>query len=287
MQAFYWDCPRQDDVEHGWWNRVRDAVPSLADAGWLAANPEPQPGPGPVFIVGLPRTGTTLVDRILSSFDAVASLGEINTMAFAVIRNAGPSRGKLELLERSAAADTHRIGQHYLEGTRGYGLDARWLIDKTPLNYLYIGLIRRALPTAKIIHLRRHPLDSCYAMYKTLFRVGYPFSYSLQDVGRYYMAYRRLMDHWRSSLPGRILDVDYERLVTDQEAETRRILAHCNLEFEQSCLDFHRQKGPAATASAAQVRKPIYSSSVGRWKCYDRQLAPLAGKLKEHGIEID
>jgi hypothetical protein len=143
------------------------------------------------------------------------------------------------------------------------------------------------MPGARIIHLRRHPLDSCYAMYKTLFRVGFPFTYSLQDVGRYYMAYRRLMNHWRDCLPGRILDVDYERLVSDQEGETRRMLDYCDLEFEDACLDFHKQKGPAATASAAQVRQPIYSSSVSRWRSYERQLAPLAAKLREHGIALD
>ena len=266
---------------------VIDRLIDVFDAGWLADTPAPQPGPGPVFIVGLPRTGTTLVDRILSSFDAVASLGEINTLAFAVIRNAGPSRGKLELLERSAAADTHRIGQHYLEGTRGYGLDARWLIDKTPLNYLYIGLIRRALPNAKIIHLRRHPLDTAFAIYKTLFRMGYPFSYDLDDLGRYLVAQRRLMAHWREHLPGGMIDVDYEALVSDPETEGRRLVEYCGLEWDPACLEFHRRDDPVATASAVQVREPIHSRSVGLWQHHKEALAPVRRHFDAAGTTVD
>lgn len=241
----------------------------------------------PVLVLGLPRSGTTLVDRILNAHSQVESLGEINALAFSLMRCADKAEGKSELIRKSAAIEFAALGRLYCEGIAGYGLDAPRLVDKTPLNFLYIGLIHLAMPGAKIIHLRRHPLDSCYAMYKTLFRLGFPFTYSLQDVGRYYIAYRRLMDHWRECLPGRILDVDYEQLVADQEGQTRRILDYCDLQFEEACLAFHRQTGPAATASAAQVRKPIYASSVGRWRSYERQLAPLAGKLREHGIELD
>lgn len=241
----------------------------------------------PIFVLGLPRSGTTLTDRILSAHSEVASLGEINTLAFALMRGTGKTGGKAELIEKSARLDFAELGRLYCQGIAGFGETAPRLVDKTPLNFLYIGLIHLALPNARIIHLRRHPLDSCYAIYKTLFRLGYPFSYSLQDVGRYYIAYHRLMAHWRQCLPGRILDVDYESLVADPPSETRRILDHCGLEFEQGCLDFHRQEGAAATASAAQVRKPIYSTSVGRWRCYAEQLAPLAGKLREQGIDCD
>jgi hypothetical protein len=245
----------------------------------------------PVFVLGLPRSGTTLVDRILNAHSQVASLGEINTLAFSLMacvpQGENGKAGKAELIRRSADIDFSELGRRYVEAISDHGLEARRLIDKTPLNFLYIGLIHLAMPGATIIHLRRHPLDSCYAMYKTLFRLGFPFTYSLQDVGRYFIAYRRLMAHWRACLPGRILDVDYEELVADQENVTRRILAHCGLDFEPACLEFHKQDGPAATASAAQVRKPLYSSSVGRWKSYQRHLQPLAGKLREHGIDPD
>jgi len=143
------------------------------------------------------------------------------------------------------------------------------------------------MPGARIIHLRRHPVDSCYAMYKTLFRMGYPFTYSLEDVGRYYIAYQRLMAHWRELIPQAFLDVDYEQLVYHQESETHRILDYLELDWENACLDFHKHQGAAATASAAQVRQPIYSSSVGRWQCYAQQLAPFIARLKEHGVELD
>jgi hypothetical protein len=160
-------------------------------------------------------------------------------------------------------------------------------VDKTPLNFLYLGLIHLAMPGARIIHMRRNPMDSCYAIYKTLFRAGYPFSYSLQDVGRYYIAYSRLMEHWRTTIPGDFIDVDYEAVIADQEGETRRILDYCGLEWEDACLEFHRHPGPAATASAVQVRQPVYSSSVGLWRKYEKQLTPFANKLREHGIKID
>jgi len=245
----------------------------------------------PLFVLGLPRSGTTLVDRIVSSHSRVDSLGEHSTLPLAVMKLGGQSLGdstdKLDLIRRSAQFDFAELGRRYCEGIEGFGNPTERLIDKTPQNFLYIGLIRLALPGARIIHLRRHPLDVCYAMFKTLFRAGYPFSYSLQETGRYYIAYHRLMAHWRAAVPDAFLDVDYEKLVSDQEGETRRILDYLKLDWEDACLDFHRHRGPAATASAAQVRQPIYSSSVGLWQKYQRQLAPFAAKLRENGINAD
>ena len=249
----------------------------------------------PVFILGLPRSGTTLVDRIISAHSKVESLGEHNSLPIALMNlTGGPAESKAieaidktELIEHSANIDFSQLGRRYIKTIEGFGKHAARLVDKTPLNFLYLGLIHLALPGAKIIHMRRHPMDSCYAIYKTLFRAGYPFSYSLQEVGRYYIAYRGLMDYWRNAIPGAFLDVDYEAMIADQEGESRRILDYLGLEWEDACLEFHRHQGPAATASAAQVRQPIYSSSVGLWRKYDRQLSPLAGKLREHGIEFD
>ncbi len=254
------------------------------DADWLAGSAAPAES-GPLFILGLPRSGTTLTDRMLSGHDSVASLGEVSTLAMAVTRLAGEG-DRTTLVTRAAHIDPVTLGAAYLRGTRAHGVDAPWLIDKTPLNFLYLGLLRRALPGAKVVHLRRHPLDSCYAIYKTLFRMGYPFSYSLQDVGRYYLAYHRLMGHWRRNLGGFFLDVDYEALVDDPETQVRRMLDFTGLDWDPACLAPERRDTPAATASAAQVRRPVYRSSVGRWRCYERQLAPLAGKLREGGVPL-
>ncbi len=260
----------------------------------LQSRPEGHDSNRPVFILGLPRSGTTLVDRIISAHSQASSLGEINTLAFALMRTAAETGGtpstaqtKADLIRRSAKVDFPCLGSRYTDSVAQYGLETSRLIDKTPLNFLYIGLIHLSMPNARIIHLRRNPVDSCYAMYKTLFRMGYPFTYSLQDVGRYYIAYHRLMAHWRKAAPGSFLDVDYEQLVNHQEIESRRILEWCSLEWEEACLDFHRSSGPAATASAAQVRQPIYTSSVNIWRNYEKQLAPFVLKLQEHGIEIE
>jgi tetratricopeptide (TPR) repeat protein len=239
-----------------------------------------------ILVLGLPRSGTTLVDRIVSSHSQVASLGEVHALPFALMHTVGPHRDRADLIERSAHCDFELLGRRYVGALSGYGESAPRLLDKTPFNLLYLGVLRRALPKAKVIHLRRDPVDACYAMYKTLFRSGYPFSYSLQDVGRFTIAYHRLMAHWRRVLPDWFLDVDYESLVSDTEGEVRRILDFLGLPFEPACLSPHKQSAPVATASAVQVRAPIHRESVQRWRCYERQLAPLAGKLREAGLPV-
>jgi len=243
------------------------------------------PEPGPVFVMGLPRSGTTLVDRIISSHSDVESLGEINDFALALMRLAGATGGKGDLIRRSADLDPAALGRAYLDSVAGYGRTRPMFIDKTPANFLYVGLIVRALPNARIIHLRRHPLDSGYALYKTLFRMGCPYSYDLGDLAAYMLAHRRLMDHWRSVAPGRVLDVEYEALVADQEAVSRRIIDHCGLDWQDACLTFHENTAPAATASAAQVRQPIHARSVGLWRRYADQLEPLAAALRAGGVD--
>ena len=155
-------------------------------------------------------------------------------------------------------------------------------IDKTPINYLYLGLIRMALPEARVIHVRRHPMDSCFAMYRTLFRTGYPFSYDLSDLARYYVAYHRLMQHWRKVMPGAFIDVDYESLVGESGArDAADARSTASLEFEPACLEFHKNEAPVATASAAQVRQPLYRSAVARWRGMKR--ARAAGADAEAG----
>lgn len=261
-----------------------EQIRSAFDPGLLRRAPALSRDPGPIFILGLPRSGTTLVDRILSSHSAVESLGELNDLPFAVMHAAGAASDKMDLIRRTARADFAALGREYQRRIAGYGSAKSHVIDKTPLNFLYLGLIRLALPTAKIIHLRRHPLDSGYAMYKTLFRMGYPFSYDLEDLGHYLNAYHALMTHWREALPGGFLDVDYEALVRDQNAVSREIIEWCGLQWEPQCSAFHLNPSPAATASAAQVREPMHSRSVGSWRRYEPELQPLARVLRASGV---
>ncbi len=247
---------------------------------------KPRPGhtaAKPIFVLGLPRSGTTLVDRILSSHSRVESRGESTDFALALMATAGEGGGKQGLIQRSAGLDFVQLGAAYAQRQ---GESAHRLIDKTPLNFLYIGLIALALPDAAIVHVRRDPMDVCYAIYKTLFRMAYPFSYDLNDVGRYYLAYRALMAHWEKVLPGRLVTIDYEDLVADQETTSRKLVAAGGLDWEEACLAFESNASPSLTASAAQVRQPIYKSSVGLWRNYARELEPLAAILRCGGVEI-
>jgi tetratricopeptide (TPR) repeat protein len=238
----------------------------------------------PIFVLGLPRSGTTLVDRIIGAHSEVESLGEINDFAFSLMRLAGAGGGKGDLIRRSADIDPAALGQAYLDSVAGYGRGRARFIDKTPVNFLYIGLIARALPNARIVHVRRRAMDGGYALYKTLFRMGCPYSYDLGDLAAYQLAHRRLMDHWRAVLPGRFLDIDYEALVRMPEDTSRDLIAHCGLEWQEPSLRPHENRAPAATASAAQVREPIHNRSVGLWRRYAEQLAPLASALRAGGV---
>ncbi len=246
--------------------------------------------PGPIFIVGLPRSGSTLVERILASHSAVHSAGELVDFAHALVSavtakgTKRPMPSRQELVAGSARVDFGALGRDYLQRTRPVSGHTPWFIDKMPLNYLYCGIIQRALPNARIVHLTRHPLAVGYAMYKTLFDEGYPFSYDLAEIGRYYVSYRKLMAHWHTTLPGAIHDVGYEQLVADPEGETRRLLEFCGLPWEDACLEFHHNPAPSTTASATQVRQPIYDSSVAQWQHYASHLEGLRNQLAAAGI---
>ena len=271
----------EDDVE------TMDEIARAFDKEFFAS---PRAGHGdtrPIFVLGLPRSGTTLVDRILSSHRAVTSLGELSNFAVALVRQAGAAQGKRELIRKSATLDFAALGEAYGRSVGAIDAVAERLIDKTPVNFLYLGLIAMALPNARIVHVRRGAMDVCYAMYKTLFRMAYPFSYDLNDLGRYYLAYRKLMAHWRTVLPERFLDLDYEDLIANQEDVSRRLVAHCGLEWDDACLSFERNASPSLTASAAQVRRPLYRSSMGLWRRYASELAPLRDVLQRGGIEVE
>jgi len=271
--------------------RAIDAIISTFSRAMLGAPVESSANASAIFVMGLPRSGTTLVDRILSSHSQVQSLGEINDLAYTMVRlaheDSSHALDKVELISKSAMLNFRRLGDDYAASTFEYGLKKPLFIDKTPWNFLYLGLIAKALPNAKVIHVRRHPVDSCFALYKTLFRGGSPYSYDLNDLARYYIAYHRLMAHWRDCLPGQFVDVQYEQLVKSQRSVTGEMLAYCGLQFEESCLQFHRNPEPAATASAAQVREPIHARSVSGWKKYSIQLSPLVQALGNAGINVD
>jgi hypothetical protein len=245
--------------------------------------------PDPIFIVGMPRTGTTLVERILGSHSQVCASGELNEFALELVRLTrqlpGPkSASRLDFVAATARNDFRELGAAYLQRTRTMRDQRPFFIDKLPFNFLYAGLIHLAMPQAKIVNLQRHPMDTCYAVYKQLFKDAYPFSYDLEELGRYYVAYHRLMQHWNAVMPGVIHTVHYESVVADVEGEARRLLAYCGLPWEEACLRFHENTRASTTASAVQVRQPIYDTSIGRWRHVARELDPLRRILEDAGI---
>jgi tetratricopeptide (TPR) repeat protein len=244
----------------------------------------------PIFVIGLPRTGTTLVDRIISSHPDVTSAGELQTLPLLVKRlSKSPSRLALdaETVSMSRAIDPAALGRLYLEETRAHRSDSPRFIDKMPLNFLYAGFIAESLPGAKMICLRRGPMDTCWSNFKHLFAANfsyYDYSYDLMDTAAYYMLFDELMAHWGKIYPGRVLEVQYEQLVEDLEGEARRMMAHLDLPWSEDCLRFHENDAAVATPSAAQVRQPIYKDSVGRWRRYADQLQPVAAFFAANGI---
>ncbi|MGB8694839.1 MAG: sulfotransferase [Steroidobacteraceae bacterium] len=243
----------------------------------------------PIFILGMPRTGTTLVERILSSHSQVHSAGELNNFSLELLRLVRqtirpPPVSRLDFVTATARLDFRALGNAYLQSTRPLRDASPFFIDKLPFNYLYAGLIHLALPHAKIINLQRHPMDTCYAVYKQLFRDAYPFSYDLDELGQYFIAYHGLMQHWNAVMPGVIYTLRYEAVVADVAGEARRLLAYCGLPWEEQCLRFYQNSQASTTASAMQVRQPIYDSSVGKWRRYATQLEPLRLRLENAGI---
>jgi len=245
----------------------------------------------PIFITGMPRTGTTLVDRILSSHPDVHSAGELQAMPLAIKQLSG-TRSRMvidpETVAASGALAPHEVGAAYIARAalhRRCG-DGRF-IDKLPANFFNIAHIARAMPQARIICLRRNPLDTVWSNYKNLFATTsayYAYSYDLLDIAHYYARFDRLMAFWEALLPGRVCQVQYEALVADQEAESRRLFAHCGLEWTDAALAFHTNTAAVATPSAAQVRRPIYADSVAKWRQYESALAPVKAFFDAQGI---
>jgi hypothetical protein len=236
------------------------------------------PSAKPVFIVGMPRSGSTLIERILAAHPAVISIGESND--FAAARNEAVQAANLPPFPHYAraldSAAYKRIGQRYVARLP----DAERVVNKMPGNFAYLGLIALALPNAKFLYPCRDPMDTCLSCYGEHFASGHPFAYDLGELGRYWTACDALMGHWREALPaGMLIEIDYQALVRDPEAGTRRMLDHLRLPWDPTCLDFANASGSVRTASVAQVRQPIYRSSVGRWRRYEPYLGELQAAL--------
>ena len=234
----------------------------------------------PVFIVGMPRSGTTLVEQIAASHPAVHGAGELGLVARLVGRlqseTGVPFPDCVTGLERERAA---AVAAHVSDALSALDRSAERVIDKTPFNFLYLGLIRLLFPQAAIVHCRREPLDLCLSCYFQDFVDPYPWATHLEALGRYHAAYARLMDHWRRVLPGAMLEVAYEDLVADPETESRRLIDHLGLSWNEACLRFHETRRVVRSASSWQVRRPLYASSVGRARAYETVLGPLAAAL--------
>jgi tetratricopeptide (TPR) repeat protein len=238
--------------------------------------------PAPIFVVGLPRSGSTLVEQILASHSHVEGTFELPNVLTIVrdVDHANADRDAYpEHLRTFPVGHYAALGRRYVDETAPIRSGRPRFIDKMPNNFSHLGLIHAMLPCATLIDVRRHPMDACFSTYKQYFAEGQSFSYDLQDLGRYYRAYLGLMDHWDEVLPGKVLRVQYESLVRDPEAQIRRLLTHCGLEFEPACLAFHENKRPVRTASSEQVRQPLYSSGIGYWRHFESQLEPLRRAL--------
>jgi tetratricopeptide (TPR) repeat protein len=238
----------------------------------------------PIFVMGMPRSGTTLVEQILASHPMVHGAGELQTFNDVVLEVRGPDGNTLpypDFVPSLDAGALKAIGQRYVTLVRKLAPTGERVTDKMPSNYYFAGLIHLALPDAKIIHTMRDPVDTCVSCFSKLFSAEQNHTYDLGELGRYYRHYEKLMAHWRRVLPKeRMLDVRYEDVVADLEALARRIIAHCGLPWDDRCLAFHKTDRPVRTASAIQVRQPIYASAVGRWKVYEEFLGPLLKELR-------
>jgi cytochrome c-type biogenesis protein CcmH/NrfG len=254
-----------------------DLFARFEGAGCLAADP--------IFVVGLPRAGSTLIEQILASHSQVEGTAELaDVIALARRLSAKTRRQDRSQYPSGLAGQTPaslaEMGRGYIDSTAiQRATDRPRFIDKMPNNFSHIGLIHLILPNAKIIDARRHPMDCCFSGYKQLFASGQGFTYGMDRIGNYYRDYLEIMDHWDAVLPGKVLRVQYEDMVADTEAQVRRLLSFCDLPFEPQCLSFHQTRRTVRTASSEQVRQPIYSSGVGQWQPFSEWLEPLRRAL--------
>ena len=266
------------------------ALNEIYTRDWLSSRPPGHGDPSPIFVVGQPRTGTTLVERVITSHSQVHSAGELQQFGLAIRRLSNyrdPRRFSEKLVRDASAIDPAMLGKAYMKTTEKLRGGLPRFVDKLPPNYLYVPLIVAALPTAKIIHLRRNPMDACFASYKQLFADAYLHSYDQQEVARHHARYFHLMGCWRERFPDRFFDVAYENIAADLEPNARALIEYLELPWEHACLEFHKQPAAVTTASAVQVREPAHTRSVGRWRRYEKHLAPMLETLRENNVPIE
>ena len=258
-------------------------------AEWFACDGSAHDDPAPIFVVGQPRTGTTLVERIITSHSQVHSAGELRQFGTCLRRLADyrePTRYSAKLAHLAAGVDCGQLGRAYLRTTEKLRGTLPRFVDKLPPNYLYIPLILKALPRAKVVHLTRNPMDACFASFKQLFADAYPHSYDQAEMARHHARYFHLMALWRERFGDRFHDIAYEDTARDLEPNARALIEFLGLPWEDACLEFHTQETAVTTASAVQVRQPLHTGSIGRWRRYEAQLAVMRRTLEEQGVPL-
>lgn len=267
-----------------------EKIIEVCDTDWLTEGAKETPKDLsekiPIFVVGLPRTGTTLTERILTCHSQVETIGESYFMQIVLNRQSAVDTAdnmNPAIIEAAAKKDIALIADGYLKAVEYRFGDKVMFIEKFPENFLYLGFIAKAYPHARIIYLKRNPMDACFAMYKQSF---FKYAYTLDDVGRYYVAHGQLLKHWQEILNDRLIAVEYELLVADQERQTRKLLEKLGLEFEEACLNFDQNITASNTASTVQVREKIHTRSVNRWTHFAEHLRPLKSHLETAGIKV-
>ena len=259
-------------------------------AEWLEKDAKGHDDPSPIFVIGQPRTGTTLVERIITSHSQVHSAGELKQFGNCIRRMSNysePTRYSAKLPDLAADIDTEKLGKAYMKTTaKLHGALPRF-VDKLPPNYLYLPLILKGLPKAKIVHLTRNPMDACFASFKQLFADAYPHSYDQAEMARHHARYYHLMVLWRERFAGRFHDIAYEDTARDLEPNARALIEYLELPWEDACLEFHKQDAAVTTASAVQVRQPAHTRSIGRWRRYEKALEPMRVELQRQGLPSD
>jgi tetratricopeptide (TPR) repeat protein len=259
--------------------RIKETFPHLPPSN----EPRSRDSSRYIFIVGLPRSGTTLLEHILMGLSNVRSNGETDNFTRALM--AAAPKDTRDIFARAAAADPDLVAANYATFADGSSTSEK-IIEKLPMNYLYLGAIRRSLPESKVLLVRRLPLDSCFAMYRTLFGAAYPFSYDFEDLARYYVAYDQLVRHWTAIFGEALYEVAYEDLVKEPLRIGAAVARHCGINWSARAIEVHKNASISLTASAAQIRRPIYGSSSGRWRQYRTHLEPLVFALRNRGVPL-